>query len=591
MIGPRFLVAIGKSHAGTFGGAETMTNVMETDNLRVLVEPGGAFVLLPRGQGIIIGRLFRFGSRTPVTTLQDREAEEIVRTRAASLSRSYWGAFVAFLCAGPGEEVIVYRDPSPEKPCYYAAKGDALVVASDYMLLRDIAKVRMTFDWSPIAALLWRPDIRPRRTAFNGLSELLAGEQMILSEHRRDLDMLWTPWAFAERSGFFAREEEAVAALRTAVDDAVTSWAGLFRHVVLGVSGGLDSSIVATIVAQTRTRLTMATLVAPGRAGDERRFSRELGEYLDNEVLEIPEDPHSVDLSWSDASHLPRPVARSFSQSADRAFDRIADRVGADGFFTGGGGDNVFCYLTSGAPLADRWKLEGLTPASFRTATDISRLTGASLLAVLSNAYRRGWRRPADYRWPLKGRFLVPGSVHAVREVGDHPWMMVPPGGLPGKAIHIAWLLGIQNYLEGFARERIKPIVSPLMAQPVMEVCLRIPTWWWVSGGVNRACARKAYADRLPKRVLSRTSKGTPDSFVIELIEQRRNEIADILLSGRLVREGLADADAIEQSVRNLSIVRDVGFVELMKLVDVEAWLSSVEPGATSVQDAAPISP
>ncbi|AKM08758.1 hypothetical protein AB433_00020 [Croceicoccus naphthovorans] len=52
------------------------------------------------------------------------------------------------------------------------------------------------------------------------------------------------------------------------------------------------------------------------------------------------------------------------------------------------------------------------------------------------------------------------------------------------------------------------------MSQPLLEFCLGVPTWTWVTGGQNRALARAAFADLLPRSVLDRTSKAGPDSFI-----------------------------------------------------------------------------
>eukprot|EP00456_Euglypha_rotunda_P074755 TRINITY_DN6868_c0_g1_i1.p2 TRINITY_DN6868_c0_g1~~TRINITY_DN6868_c0_g1_i1.p2 ORF type:complete len:108 (-),score=25.69 TRINITY_DN6868_c0_g1_i1:10-333(-) len=83
----------------------------------------------------------------------------------------------------------------------------------------------------------------------------------------------------------------------------------------------------------------------------------------------------------------------------------------------------------------------------------------------------------------------------------NHPWMRAPEGELPGKAQHIAWILGVLNHIEGSERERLQPTIWPLLSQPVVELCLTLPTWAWQADGQNRVIARKAFADLLPSQI------------------------------------------------------------------------------------------
>jgi asparagine synthase (glutamine-hydrolysing) len=61
--------------------------------------------------------------------------------------------------------------------------------------------------------------------------------------------------------------------------------------------------------------------------------------------------------------------------------------------------------------------------------------------------------------------------------------------------------------------------VSPLVSQPLIELCLAIPTWFWCADGQNRAIARKAFAGDLPPPTLARRSRGTSESFILQALE------------------------------------------------------------------------
>ena len=113
-------------------------------------------------------------------------------------------------------------------------------------------------------------------------------------------------------------------------------------------------------------------------------------------------------------------------------------------------------------------------------------------------------------------------------DVGCHPWLAPTKERLPGKLEHIGLLVIVSNFTEGFGYERKYPVIYPLLSQPVVESCLKIPSWMWCRGGVNRAVARDAFRNRLPSEIIERTTKGSFDRLAIELIEQQGREIEDL---------------------------------------------------------------
>ncbi|MFN6985544.1 MAG: asparagine synthase-related protein [Rhizobium oryzihabitans] len=116
---------------------------------------------------------------------------------------------------------------------------------------------------------------------------------------------------------------------------------------------------------------------------------------------------------------------------------------------------------------------------------------------------------------------------------------------------------------------------SPLVAQPVVEACLRVPSWWWFAEGRNRAIAREACEGMLPDETLKRSSKGSPDSFVAELFELNRPMLRAMLLDGRLRAEGILDAQAVEQVLADPRPAVGADYRRIMRLADVEAWAAN----------------
>jgi asparagine synthase (glutamine-hydrolysing) len=343
---------------------------------------------------------------------------------------------------------------------------------------------------------------------------------------------------------------------------------------VLSVSGGLDSSIVAVAAAASGLQPHYVTLATAAALGDEREFARILAKRTGAHLHEQRERLDLIDLATSYAAHLPRPTARAFSQSIDRTIFNVAREIEACAYFHGGGGDNVFCMLNSVLPAVDRLRVQGMSGGTFATIADVAALAQHSWIETGWRTLQRSLSRDRGYRPRPQPLFLHP-DVLAASTAPEHPWLDAPRGALPGKAMHLAWILGIQNFLEGHAHEREIAWHAPLLTQPVVETCLAIPTWAWCEGGRNRSVARDAFADLLPAEILHRHSKGSPTSLLYELVEQRAEQVGAMLFEGILAKSGLLDVRAMTAVFRNRARVRSADLIRLMQFVDVEAWLQS----------------
>lgn len=547
--------------------------IVETPQVTILAN---AFLEPVRFQtGIVIGWLFRRGregSRTTVFTPDERS--DILERGSLSLVRNFWGGFVAAAWNADMGTVQILRDPSGALPCYYMSWGDLTLVASDVEGLFLAARTKPGIDWRYIAEHLTRPHYRPIRTALCGVTELLAGTRLCLSAEKTGLSEIWSPWHFAADSTHNIPMNDLAEQLHTVIVQSVQAWASAFRHIVLSISGGLDSSIVAFALSQSSTPYTGINFVARDAAGDEREYARLLSQTLQFPLVEAAEEAEKIDIFRSDAAHLPRPIARSFAQSGDRNSLALAASVGADGFMGGGGGDNVFCFLQSPSPVADRLISQGLTRGVLETAIDIGRMAESSAVELLWKGARRAWLRAPGYRWSRVDRFLSREAKALAKSMSYHPWLAAPAHALPGKAAHIASLIAIQNHLEGFNRERVYPFIAPLMSQPVMECCLGIPSWMWFADGQNRILARQAFRGHLPEIITQRRSKGTPGGFVAEVYAANRSKIWEILSQGLLARERFLDMEALRTELRSDAPPRGLTYTRIMELVDVETWLA-----------------
>ncbi|MEN3746085.1 asparagine synthase-related protein [Sphingomonas sp. HF-S3] len=567
---PRYLLLVGPEAVPAANCAAQATGLhlaWSAPSVAILVNDSCSCLEID-SQATVVGTLFhRHGPARPIEAFGEAEQVTLARDGTQALLRSYWGGYLALLMRGDAVEIL--RDPSASLPCYRARSGRTALFASDVDLLAQTKGEPLAIDWNALGRFLHSCGLPTTETALEGVSVLLPGDAILLDGASERTSPGWSPWDFVEPR---AEEPNAtVERLRRTIELCVAGLSARYKHPLVSLSGGLDSSIVAACLARAGRTASCLTMYTDDPAGDERGFAGTLCTELGLPLATCRYDLGNVDLGRALGAHLPFPVGRAEAQPYEAAHRAVAARVGADAFFSGNGGDNVFGFSQSAAALADRALYEGPGAGAFATLRDICRQTGAGPLRVTRAAARIAGQ-PAAYVWKPSLGFLHPDLIASLSDrVFTHRWLDAPPGALPGKAAHIAGLLRAHLTLES-DRSRIAPLVNPLLAQPIVEACLSIPSWQWREGGRDRAAVRSAFAGRLPEGILARRVKGTPDPFCGEIVQRTREELRARLLDGQLVARRILDPNAIDEALRPDRSTSAEQNVRLLELVNAEAW-------------------
>ena len=493
------------------------------------------------GHGYLVGHLFeRTGKSRRVVNLDETEVAKISASGGRSLVSDYWGGYVAIL-SRPDGAIAIFRDPSGLLPCYYRVDGADIILSSDAAALGRRGGV----DYGAIARFLASAGAPSRETCLEGVKVLLPGECLIAFRGSHRFESWWSPWDWthiqARPSGAAAHELRAVSL------DCIESWASCFESILIGVSGGLDSSIVACAAVRSATVLHCLTMVEEDAIGDERRYASILAKAIGVPLLEARYDLGEIELSRAVAPHHPWPHAPFYMQAIASVHDELRLKHQIDAFFSGNGGDNIFCAIRSASPFVDRFMAQGPRHGLFETLRDLSDLTGASGATIV----RHAWDRYRDRSRPVPLHRDCSGlSSAAIAELDApeffHPWLEAPEATLPGKAAHVRLLARAQRSIELYPRRTHPQHVAPLLSQPIVETCLSIPTWQWIEGGRDRAVARAAFKSIVPAQLLRRTSKGGPGGFMQRIIQANAEQAGDLLRNGLLAREGLLDLKILD---------------------------------------------
>ena len=168
--------------------------------------------------------------------------------------------------AGPAS-VRVMRDPSGMLPCYFAGSGRCTLFASDAEILVGTG-VEIDIDFEEIGRQLYRAFVPSPSTALRNIHELLAGFALPVPTAIDVQEPCWSPWDHvADRGDTPDRDAERLGRI---VGHCVHAWASTRGRLLLSVSGGLDSSILAACLARAGKDIVCLTMFADDPAGDER---------------------------------------------------------------------------------------------------------------------------------------------------------------------------------------------------------------------------------------------------------------------------------------------------------------------------------
>lgn len=522
-------------------------------------------------QSLLVGELYSSDYR-PVLELDGFSAE---RTLGSAPDRP-WGNFALFDAATPG----VYRDPSGAVSVYQCVKSGEDVFVSDAELasrlgLIEGASASLTF------AVHWLqyPFLRTRNAGLDGVTEILPG---VRRSRRRSGEWhdecLWRPSSFIARREGIADPDRATRALRTCTLAAVAAQCGN-KSSLLQLSGGVDSSIISVCLHAAGADFEAANFATRAVDGDERQYARDVASRS-NALLKELLEPECASLEEVRTAAF-RPLTNPLLSPFQAAIEAALRESGRSVLIDGGGGDNIFCYVTSAAPVIDAF-LAGGYRAGIHAIHDVAARASSNVWQVSAAALRRfvrpirGWREDRTF---LNREMLLD-------ECESHPWLEGLGQALPGKREHVRALIDIQHFLDRGVSPAVRRL-HPLMAQPMLELCLRIPSWLWSRGGRDRAVARDAFRDLLPQSVFHRRSKGSLESLFHRSFSRLRDEMVEMLLTGELHGSGLLDAASLEGALQSSDAESNDVQLRISELVALEQWLLYWRSKAASSRRAA----
>jgi asparagine synthase (glutamine-hydrolysing) len=304
--------------------------------------------------------------------------------------------------------------------------------------------------------------------------------------------------------------------------------------------------------APTPLAVTCLHYYSPSTNEDERKYARLMAGHAHVELVEAEIDGAHARLDrLLSIRRTPKPWFYIYDLLHSPLEARVAADRRATGIFSGAGGDSLFLQARADLAVADYLRRHGFTPGALSVALHAARITRTSLWPILRKGIARHLRRP--YSTPVSeladARSLIPEAVLQAARQDDtlvHPWIQASRDPAPGLLWQVLCLSVPPAFYECFGGETDIERTPVLMSQPLIELCLRIPSYVWITGGRDRAIARRAFADALPPLIARRQQKGGIDRHNLSLFDANETYLREMLLDGLLVREGLLDRERLE---------------------------------------------
>lgn len=333
--------------------------------------------------------------------------------------RQVRGMFAAAIWDAEQERLTLVRDAIGKKPLYYANCPNGVAFASTIAALR-VAVGELRIRYGAVAESLIYKSVGGYESAFEGIGQVAAGGYVDFGPDGSRAGLWWEPPAGRGQGGSEAE-------LRGVLDEAIRLRSVYSGDIAVFLSGGLDSSIVATRTAESvaRDRLVLFSvgygLAEAELSADERPLARRVAAGLGHPLREVTLVPAQVPALLpqvarilEDPIHDPITLSTFVLARAARELTRVV--------LTGDGADEVwsgyerFTDLESYEQYLERVRLFSpgelglpIAPASYHAidaAVDPAHLTAD----IASNEFRNRLR---NYHLPRIDKLLMANQIEA----------------------------------------------------------------------------------------------------------------------------------------------------------------------------------
>jgi len=519
------------------------------------------------------------------------------------------GMFAFAVWDAPRRRLLLARDRMGIKPLYWAMVDGRLLFGSEIKAILESGLIRAEANDRAIPELLGTRYLSGTETLFKGIYRLLPGH--LLTFHRGGaVTRQWWDIPVGEPNPAVARlsDAEAVAEFRARLEDAVRT--RLMSDVPLGMflSGGLDSSAIAALMARMIDRpLETFSVAFRQRAFSELDYARQV-------VTAIHANPHEIVIDEADFfGALPRlvwhedePIAHP--SSVPLYFVSKLAREHVTVVLTGEGSDELLAGYGKYPRALLNWRagrLWAVAPDPIRHFVQdtlvprlparVGRYARRSFLGMprtpeamfFDNFAAIGLRRQARLLDPRFAGVATPDVYAASRTYFDIP---------NGHSTTLDRLLyaDLKTYLVELLMKQDQMSMAasiesrvPFLDHPLVEFAAALPPRMKLRGFTTKWILREAVKAVLPSDILTRRKMGFPVPFGQWMRGAGAGLARDVLLDPRARQRGITDPTAVATLIDAHANGAADGTEAIWSLMNLELWYRTFIDG-DGVQTLAP---
>lgn len=534
-------------------------------------------------QGAVFGTLFPRLSSAPTAPVADElsrpESRLVCTTNGQHLLAHYWGSYVAFLQNSQGAHVI--SDPTSSLPCFYLQHPGLLVVLSHLEKCTFLDRTLLTINYDFVRQLLAYDKILTGETGLQEVSELPGGTRLSFAHNGICLSTVWDPRDYA-RDVYDPPIAQAADEIRNLTMSVVGARSLQGKPVTVRLSGGLDSSIV---LACARAHLETGHLNTVHHHLDsddlpEDRYARLAADHSGTPLTRIHTPLVSLLPNAETTSLTARPQRSAVGLNLFSLADQPQVVQLGNSIFTGQGGDHLFLDARDGLGFADFALRYGLREGTLTALLDSSRLAETTVWRTLGRCfpYLLGKQAGSSVLASLPTKQVASNATtESDAQISLPTWVTDPSGLPPGKFQQVNHLFHLVHVRETLDMSGDREVVHPLVSQPLIELCLRLPVYRLCAHGQRRGLARLAFKGMIPEEIRTRTTKGSASRYFADTVDLHRQTIVETLMDGCLVKRSLLDRDLLADFLRaDLAPFRRFQS-KLLTFYAIEIWLARWE--------------
>ncbi len=462
------------------------------------------------------------------------------------------------------KKLLLYRDRLGIKPLYYSARRGRLIFGSEMKAILAAPGVDSQIDFQCLNQYLTYEYVPPPGTIISGINKLGPGEMLIYSGGRCKVERYWD---LPRAADFTMSEDDAAERLMELIEDAVRL--RLIADVPVGsfLSGGLDSTCIASVATRFSPNIKSFSVGFEEPSFDESEYARRaaaaIGTDHRQEMLSpgtmagiLPEVLGYLDEPLSDPSLIPTSLLSRFTR---RHVTVALSGDGADELFGGYQtyqAHKFFPYFRA-LPSFVRKALAAavaMMPVSEKNLTPVYML-GKFLNGMNYDTVARHFVWLGPFAPHEKSGVL---SAEIYDKVKNNNIFSLPEESLGSNMqsmsdldkslfLDVRYFLA-ENMLAKVDRASMMhslEVRTPMLDHRIVEFVCTLPAGFKLRGLKTKYLLKKAVAGVVPPFVLARKKKGFGIPLTAWIKKDLKEEILDTLSADRLGRDGLFRPDAV----------------------------------------------